>query len=331
MVDIINGLHECEFELMDMLAKESPNPSRGCDNPVEREKLIDGIENDANSAASQEDLSVFGAYAVSSSRPRPNELSKSEKSEPSEGMGSSDRGRNLEGVDFIKRLEEIQKVNEKLVDKCRRLGLVLSRTTGLEKNFASKSREGKDVTTTRELTQRSKTLTSFVHLQGRLANQLLGFSTEIDELKELMSQVNPIQRSAPDISLSKIENEEPLGRPYRFGLRGSSYGISALSPSTDEAAEEENVVKKPRSYLSLGLHDSSSETSAGDYPQYLRTLREPFNRDHGERESAFVPIQNTTHLGPTRDKSKGTANLTGSQPDINNDVKVPRATANPSL
>lgn len=40
MVEIINGLHECEVELMDLLAKDghviSPTPSRGGDNPMDK-------------------------------------------------------------------------------------------------------------------------------------------------------------------------------------------------------------------------------------------------------------------------------------------------------
>lgn len=40
MVDIINGLHECEFELMDLLAKDgymvSPTPSRSGENAADK-------------------------------------------------------------------------------------------------------------------------------------------------------------------------------------------------------------------------------------------------------------------------------------------------------
>ncbi|CAL8081303.1 unnamed protein product [Orchesella dallaii] len=303
MVDIINGLHECEFELMDLLAKDShvisPAPSRGGDNPIDNddERLCDGTEtgeHDAHSrVASQEDLSLYGAYAVSSSRAHKtaNEMSRPEKS--SDQLDLSEKQVHIpahERADYIKRLEEIQKVNERLVDRCRRLGLVLRCGFALDKNFTSKIKEVKDIIAAKDQAQR--------------------------KLKTLMAQVTgvKVETTAP---LTKFENDETYGKPFpRFEPRGAS----SLSPDehVHGPVDDENIIKKPRSYL--GFVESTDASSAPDYAQFLRGLSQPYAREHGERESAFVPIHNASHLDSLRDKNKRPTNVEG-HGDHNNDVK----------
>lgn len=133
-----------------------------------------------------------------------------------------------------------------------------------------------------------------------------------------------------DISLAKIENDESYGRPLRFDAHLTARGASSISPDVHGIVEEDNLIKKPRSFL--GIVDSSEATTGGpDYSQFLRGLRQPFNAEHGERESAFVPIHNAAHHDPTRDKNKCASNLGSSHVDLNTDLKPPRIGGNTSL
>lgn len=145
-----------------------------------------------------------------------------------------------------------------------------------------------------------------------------------------MQQVTEEKLDA-DISLAKIENDESYGRPFRYdGHRLTSRGAASISPTdvpVGAGSDDVNAVKKPRSFL--GIVDSSEPAGGPDYSQFLRGLRQPFNRENGERESAFVPIHNAAQfLDPTRDKN---SNLGGSHSDLNNELKAPRATGNASL
>lgn len=149
------------------------------------------------------------------------------------------------------------------------------------------------------------------------------------ELKALMQQVTEDKLDS-DISLAKIENDESYGRPFRYESRLASRGATSISPVEQVPAtgEDDSAIKKPRSYL--GIVDSD-QTTGPDHSQFLRSLRQPFSREHGERESAFVPIHNVSHLDPTRDKNKCSSNLDPTHGDLNNEVKAPRATGNTSL
>lgn len=143
-----------------------------------------------------------------------------------------------------------------------------------------------------------------------------------------------------EISLSKIENDESYGRPIRFESRLGSRGATSGSPHDELVHRNEDNIPKPTSASpSSLLHDSNynrhgrsvldrhtGSAASSDYAQFLRGLRQPFPREHGERESAFVPIHNHAHMDASREKNKSSSNI-----DAADEIKVPRATANASL